>query len=398
MSTPPSILAGIRVLDLTRVLAGPYCTMLLGDLGADVVKVEPPGRGDDTRHWGPPFVGGESAYYLSINRNKRGITVNLKSEAGQEIVRRLATEADVVVENFKTGTLVEWGLDYASLRALNPRLIFLSITGYGQTGPMRQRAGYDLIIQAEGGIMSITGPEDGPPYKVGVAIVDITTGMTAANAILGALFYRERTGEGQAIDLSLYDTHLSWLANVASSYLVSGEPAQRYGNAHQSLVPYEVFATADGYVAVGIGNDRQFSKLCALMGREAWATDPRFATNPARVANRDTLLPLVRAVFTERTTEAWLADLGGLGIPSGMVNSVEEALRHPSAIARGMVTEISHPTGGKVRQVSAPAKFSATPTSIRRPPPLLGEHTTEVLSELGYSGDEIKKLRASGAI
>jgi formyl-CoA transferase len=398
MPTPTSILSGIRVLDLTRVLAGPYCTMLLGDLGADVVKVEAPGHGDDTRHWGPPFVGGESAYYLAVNRNKRGITVNLKSTEGREIVRHLAAQADVLVENFKTGTLAEWGLDYPRLRESNPGLVFLSITGYGQTGPLRDRAGYDLIIQAEGGIMSITGPEDGPPYKVGVAIVDITTGMMAANAVLGALFHRQRTGEGQAIDLALYDTHLAWLANIASSHLVSGEPALRYGNAHQSLVPYEVFPTADGYLAMGIGNDRQFAKLCGLLGREAWTTDPRFATNPARVAHRDTLIPLLHDVLKTRATTDWLEDLATLGIPSGMVNSVAEALTHPSAVAREMVVEVPHPTAGAVRLVNSPTKFSATPTAIRRHPPLLGEHTDDVLAELGYSPADIQRLRTDSVI
>ena len=396
---PPSTpLDGIRVLDLTRVLAGPYCTMMLGDLGADVVKVEPPGRGDDTRHWGPPFVGGESAYYLCVNRNKRSVTVNLKTEAGREIVRRLALQADVLAENFKAGSLAEWGLDYASLSALNPRLVYLSITGYGQTGPWRDRPGYDLIIQAEGGIMAITGPEDGPPYKVGVAIADLTTGMLAAQAVLAALFHRERTGQGQWIDLSLYDTQLAWLANVGSSHLVTGEPALRYGNAHQSLVPYEVFSTADGYLALGVGNDRQFSRLCDLLGQPEWAADPRFRGNPDRVAYRADLIPLLQDVLRQRPTETWLAALEQAGIPAGKVNSVAEALSGPTVAAREMVVEMPHPTAGAVRLVGSPLKFSATPTTIRRHPPLLGEHTNDVLTEMGYPPERIEALRQAGVI
>ena len=396
--SPATSLDGIRVLDLTRVLAGPYCTMMLGDLGADVVKVEPPGRGDDTRHWGPPFVGGESAYYLCVNRNKRSLTVNLKTEAGQEIVRRLALQADVLAENFKAGGLAEWGLDYASLSALNPRLVYLSITGYGQTGPWRNRPGYDLIIQAEGGIMAITGPEDGPPYKVGVAIADLTTGMMGAQAVLAALFHRERTGQGQWIDLSLYDTQLAWLANVGSSHLVTGDPALRYGNAHQSLVPYEVFPTADGYLAVGVGNDGQFRRLAELLGYPQWAADPRFRGNPDRVAHRAELAPLVAAALRRQPTEAWLAALADAGIPAGKVASVAEALGGPTVAAREMVVPVPHPTAGTVRLVGSPLKFSATPVTIRRHPPLLGEHTDAVLADLGYSADSIEALRRAGAI
>ena len=394
----PSSLDGIRVLDLTRVLAGPYCTMMLGDLGADVVKIEPPERGDDTRHWGPPFVGVASAYYLCVNRNKRSVTVNLKTEAGREIVRRLATQADVLAENFKAGSLAEWGLDFASLSTLNPRLVYLSITGYGQTGPWRDRPGYDLVIQAEGGVMAITGPEGGPPYKVGVAIADLTTGMMAAQAVLAALFHRERTGQGQWIDLALYDTHLAWLANVASSHLVTGEPALRYGNAHQSLVPYEVFPTADGYLALGVGNDRQFSRLCDLVGHPEWATDPRFLTNPARVAHRSELVPLLQAALRQGSTASWLAALEQADIPAGKVNSVAEALSGPTVAAREMVVEVPHPTAGSVRLVGSPLKFSATPNTIRRHPPLLGEHTDAVLAEMGYPPEHIESLRLAGVI
>ena len=391
-------LAHIRVLDLTRVLAGPYCTMILGDLGADVVKVEAPGKGDDTRAWGPPFVGGESAYYLCVNRNKRSLTVNLKTDAGRQIVRALAERADVLTENFKVGALAEWGLDYASLKAVNPRLVYLSLTGYGQTGPWADKAGYDLVVQAEAGIMAITGPEEGPPYKVGVAICDITTGMLAANAIMAALLSRERTGEGQHIDIALLDTSLAWLANVGSSHLVTGEPAGRYGNAHQSLVPYEAFETADGYLVLAVGNDGQFARLCGLLGQPEWAADARFATNPARVVHREELLPLVRAALRRRTTDDWLADFARLGVPAGKVNSVGEALAHPSAQARGMVVDVPHPTAGAVKLVNFPARLSATPAQVRRHPPLLGEHTVEVLTELGYDNLAIEQLKRINAV
>lgn len=393
----PGPLAGVRVLDLTRVLAGPYCTMLLGDLGADVLKVESP-DGDDTRAWGPPFVGGESAYYLAVNRNKRGVTLNLKTEAGQRIARELAARADVLAENFKVGALAAWGLDYATLREVNPGLVYLSLTGYGQTGPWADRPGYDLVIQAEGGVMAITGPADGPPYKVGVAIADVTTGMMAANAVLAALLHRERTGEGQHIDISLLDTHLAWLANVGSSALVTGQEARRYGNAHASLVPYESFATADGHLVLAVGNDGQFRRLAALLDHAEWADDARFATNPARVAHRETLIPLVQAALAARPTADWLDRLHRAGIPAGKVNSVGEALSHPSAVARNMIVAVAHPTAGQVRLVNSPLRLSATPVAVRRPPPLLGQHTDEALAELGYTVDDIARLRAKGVI
>lgn len=390
-------LAGIRVLDLTRVLAGPYCTMLLGDLGADVVKVESL-DGDDSRAWGPPFVGGESAYYLAANRNKRGIVLNLKTDAGQRIARQMAARADVLAENFKVGALAAWGLDYAALCEVNPGLVYLSLTGYGQTGPWADRPGYDLVIQAEGGVMSITGPTDGPPYKVGVAIADITTGMLAANAVLAALLHRERTGQGQHIDISLLDTHLAWLANVGSSALVTGKAARRYGNAHASLVPYESFATADSHLVLAVGNDGQFRRLALLLGHAEWADDSRFATNPARVTYRETLIPLVQAALVARPTADWLDRFQHAGIPAGKVNTVGEALAHPSAVARNMVVAVPHPTAGEVRLVNSPLRLSATPTAVRRPPPLLGEHTAEVLVELGYSKEQIVELRSDGVI
>ncbi len=392
-------LAGIRVLDLSRVLAGPFCTMLLADYGAEVIKVEAPGRGDDTRHWGPPWAGGESAYFLAVNRNKRSLTLNLKHEEGRRILRELVARSDVLIENFKVGTTRRLGLDYESLRPLNPGLIYCSITGYGQTGPYRDRPGYDFVIQAEGGIMSITGPAEGEPHKVGVAIVDITAGLFAATAILAALHHRERTGEGQYIDVALLDAQVAWLANVAQNYLVSGETPRRYGNAHPNIVPYEVFPTADGYIAVGIGNDRQYRRFCQVAGRMDLWEDERFQTNPGRVEHREELVPRLQALFRTRPTAAWLELLHEAKIPAGPINDVAQVLNDPHVLARGMVQTVDHPTAGTIRLVGPVAKLSATPAAIRRPPPLLGQHTEEILTGLlGYDEEAITHLRAEGVI
>ena len=392
-------LADIRVLDLSRVLAGPFCTMLLADFGADVIKVEAPGRGDDTRHWGPPWAGGESAYFLSVNRNKRSITLNLKHERGRQILLDLVARSDVFIENFKVGTAKRLGLDYETLREINPRLIYCSITGYGQTGPYRDRPGYDFVIQAEGGIMSITGPADGEPHKVGVAIVDITAGLFAATAILAALHHRERTGEGQYIDIALLDAQVGWLANVAQNYLVSGEVPKRYGNAHPNIVPYEVFPTADGYIAVGIGNDRQYRRFCELTGRMDLWEDGRFQTNPGRVEHRDELIPRLRELFRTRTTAEWLALLREAKISAAPINNVAQVLNDPHVLARGMVQTVRHPTAGELKLVGPVPKLSATPAAIRRPPPLLGEHTVEVLTELlGYDEETLSRLREEGVV
>jgi len=391
-------LSDIRVLDFSRVLAGPYCTMLLADFGAQVIKVESL-AGDDTRQWGPPWLDGESAYYLSANRNKRSLALDLKHPKGQEVARRLADKADVLVENFKVGGMAKFGLDYESLSQTNPGLIYCSITGYGQDGPNAALAGYDFIIQAEGGLMSITGPEEGPPYKVGVAIADVTAGMYASHAILAALHHREKTGQGQYIDVALFDAQLGWLVNVAQNYLVSGNAPRRYGNAHANIVPYEVFQTADGYLALGVGNDRQYKLLCDAADRPDLWDDGRFQTNPGRVTHRRELIPLWQVVFRTRHTAAWIADLGELGIPVGPINDIPSALGHPQTEARQMVQEVKRADGSPVKLVGPVAKLSATPARIQTPPPKLGEQTREILQEeLGFSAQEVEALLREKAI
>lgn len=401
-SKSPAALRGIRVLDLSRVLAGPFCAMQLADLGADVIKVEQPGYGDATRHWGPPWIGeGEgrqSAYFISVNRNKRSLTLNLKREEGRAIARRLAAQADVLVENFKVGTAARWGLDYETLRAANPGLIYCAISGYGQTGPDRERPGYDFIVQAEGGVMSITGPAEGPPYKVGVAVSDVVAGLYATTAVLAALRHRENTGEGQYIDVALFDAQLAWLANVASNHLVSGETPGRYGNAHPNIVPYQTFPTADGHLALGVGSDGQFRRLCAVLERPSLAEDRRFRTNPERVAHREALVAALAAAFRARPTAAWIAALRAADIPAAPINDVGQALSHPQTAAREMVTAVSHPQTGSIPLVNSPLNLSAAPPAIRRPPPLLGEQTTAVLAELGYDAAEIERLQEQGVV
>ena len=397
-------LTHITVLDLSRVLAGPYATMTLGDYGAEVIKIEQPGRGDDSRHWGPPFTdGGQSAYFLCANRNKRSLTLNLKTEAGRTIFRRLAVQADVVVENFKAGGMERMGLGYECLSSDNPGLIYCAITGYGQTGPDRALPGYDTVIQAQGGIMSITGPtsggSDGEPYKVGVAIVDITAGLQAAVAILTALQHRERTGEGQHIDIALFDTQLSWLANVASGYLLSGDPPRRYGNAHGTVVPYQTFATADGHLMLAVGNDGQFATLAEVVGEPTWLDDERFATNPARVQFRDLLIPALADHFRRCTTDEWIQRLRAAGVPCGPVNDIPTALATPQAEHRQMVQTVTDGNGDRIPLVGPVPKLDKTPAHIFRPPPLLGEHTKELLQEkLALTAEEIETLRDSGVV
>ncbi len=379
-TSPP--LAGVRVLDLSRILAGPYCTQFLADLGAEVIKVERPGCGDDTRAWGPPFAGGESAYFLSCNRNKKSIAIDLAREEGRELVRRLAQRCDILVENFKVGTMQRWGLDYERLRELNPGLIYCSISSYGQDSPDAREPGYDFIIQARGGIMSITGPEEGPPYKVGVAITDITAGLYAAGSILAALHHRERTGEGQAIDISLLDAQVSWLANVGMNYLVSGQVPRRYGNAHPNIVPYEVFPTADGYLAVAAANDAQFRRLCAVLQIDGLADRPEFATNAGRVQNRDRLIPVLQKAFSQKSSREWHRLLKAANIASSPIQNVQEVFEDPVVRARGMKTQVEHPTAGLLNLIGSVPKFSHTPTASPAPPPLLGQHTEEVLQRL----------------
>ncbi len=392
-------LEGVRILDLSRVLAGPYCTMLLGDLGAEVIKVERPGVGDDTRAWGPPFLGGESAYYLCANRNKKSITVNLKSRAGQEILRRLASLSDVFIENFKVGELAALGLDYDRLKQVNPALVYCSITGYGQTGPDKNLPGYDFIIQGRGGVMSITGETDGEPMKVGVAVVDITAGLFAANAIQAALLARIKTGRGQAIDISLLDAQVAWLANVASNYLVSGQRPQRFGNAHPTIVPYQTFQAQDGFFCVAVGNDGQWQKLCEVLQRPDLARDVRFATNPARVQHRELLITALQEIFGKKDLAFWLHEVSLAGVPCGPVQTLDQVFTDPQVIARDMVWTVPHPSAGEIRMVGSPLKLSETLVSSRTHPPLLGEHTDDVLTSLlGYSSEETTRFRADGVI
>ena len=398
-------LSNIVILDLSRILAGPYATMMLGDLGARVLKIEQPGQGDDTRRWGPPFTAnGESAYFLCINRNKESMTLNLKTAEGRAILRDLVLHADVLVENFMVGAMDEFGLGYSSLREVNPALIYCSITGYGQTGPYAHRPGYDIAIEAEAGIMSITGPADsttesGEPFKVGVAIVDITAGMNAVMAILAALHHRTRTGQGQQIDIALFDTQLAWLANVASSYLLSGEPPKRYGNAHAAIVPYQTMPTTDGWMMLAVGNDRQFARLCSVIDQPAWASDERFATNPARVAHRAILVPALEAIFRTRPKAEWHAALTAVAVPCSPVNDIPTVLADPHTAARQMVQSVIHPVTGTIPLIGPAPKLSATPATIRSAPPLLGEHTEEILTSiLSYTNKEIMDLRAKGVI
>ncbi len=393
-----SALNGVRIIDLSRVLAGPYCTMLLADYGAEVIKIEQPGKGDGTRQWGPPWEGGESAYYLSANRNKKSVTLNLKSEQGREILRKLIAGADVLIENFKPGTMARLGLGYESLLESFPGLIICAISGFGQDGPYRDRSGYDFIIQAMGGIMSISGPADGEPSKVGVAIVDITTGLFAANAILAALHHRQRTGEGQFIDVALLDAQVGWLANVAHNYFASGEMPRRYGNAHANVVPYESFATADGHVTLGIGTDEQFRRFCDAAERPDLGQDERFKTNADRVKNRNQLISELRALLLTKKSSDWLNLLEQQGIPGGPINDIPSTLADPQVLHRQMVQEVEHPTAGTIKQLGPVAKLSRTPATVRSAPPLLGADTGLVLGELGYSDAQIEALQADGVI
>ena len=401
----PRALAGVRVLDLTRVLAGPWSTQVLADLGADVIKIERPGSGDDTRGWGPPFLRdaagnetAESAYFLCANRNKRSLTVDISTDDGQAIIRRLAMQSDVLVENFKVGDMARYGLDAATLRAANPRLVYCSITGFGQDGPYAQRAGYDFAVQGLGGLMGVTGAAQGEPQKVGVAVADLFTGLYATVAILAALRHRDATGEGQVIDMALLDAQVAMLANLGSHYLVGGEVPPRQGNAHANIVPYQVFVVADGHIIVAVGNDRQFARLCDLLDEPALADDPRFTTNAQRVRHRHMLVPMLQACFLQRDRHAWLSLLEAAGIPCGPVNDLADVFADPQVQMRGMVVEATHPLAGAVPLVGSPIKLSVTAVQPPRAPPMLGQHTDSVLHEAGYGDDEIAALRSRGAI
>ncbi len=398
---PDSIpaLHGLRVLDLTRVLAGPLCTMTLGDYGAEVIKVEPPGKGDDVRGWGPPFVANDAAYFLGFNRNKRSITLNLGTPEGNEILAGLARKADVVIDNFKAGTLEKWGFTNEWFEANAARAIRCSVTGYGTTGPKAGLPGYDFILQAESGLMSITGTHESGPIKYGVAVVDIVTGLLAVNAILTALQARHRTGRGQRIECSLYDSALFMLSNVANNFLASGKEPGRYGNGHPNVVPYDDYPTADGRLVLACGNDGQFERVAKLLGHPEWLADPRFAKVRDRVTNRTAMDEAVAAAFRTQPTAYWIETLHAAGVPCGPINAVSQAVADPHTSAREMVREVTHPAMGSYRQVGVPVKMSDTPSQLRRASPALGEHTDEVLAgELGYTAERIAALRAAGVI
>jgi crotonobetainyl-CoA:carnitine CoA-transferase CaiB-like acyl-CoA transferase len=403
-------LSHIRVLDLTRVLAGPWCAQTLADFGADVIKVERPEVGDDTRHWGPPYLQTpdgvdtrEAAYFLAANRNKRSVTLDISKPEGQRIVRELVLQCDVVLENYKVGQLRKYGLDYEALRALKPDLIYCSITGFGQTGPHAARAGYDFIIQGIGGFMSITGERDalpgGGPQKAGVAISDLMTGMYASVAVLAALAHRDRSGQGQYIDMALLDVQVAMLANMNTNYLASGQAPVRWGNAHANIVPYQTFQTTDGWIIVAVGNDGQFRKFVAAGGQPALADDPRFATNPERVRNRAVLVPLLATMVAQQSKKAWIDALEKAGVPCGPINDLAEVFDNEQVKARGLRVDLPHPSGGQVKLVGNPIKMSATPPSVNTPPPMLGQHTDEVLgSLLGYDAAALDTLRSAGVI
>ncbi|WP_296228725.1 CaiB/BaiF CoA transferase family protein [Ralstonia sp. UBA689] len=403
-------LSHLRVLDLTRVLAGPWCAQNLADFGADVIKVERPGAGDDTRTWGPPWLKdeagqdtAEAAYYLAANRNKRSITVDISTPEGQDIVRKLAAHADVVLENYKVGQLKKYGLDYESLKAVKPDLVYCSITGFGQTGPYAARAGYDFIVQGMGGFMSLTGERDdlpgGGPQKAGVAISDLMTGMYATVAVLTALAHRDRTGEGQYIDMALLDVQVAMLANMNTNYLTSGQAPKRWGNAHPNIVPYQTFHTSNGWIIVAVGNDGQFRRFVEAGGMPELANDPRFATNPQRVANRDVLVPILAEMVKRFGKTEWINKLEAAGVPCGPINDLDEVFDNEQVQARGLRVDLPHPSAGTVKLVGSPVKMSATPPKAVSHPPLLGEHTEAVLRDvLDLSADQIGALRVRGVI
>jgi len=393
LMTSAGPLAGLTVLDLTRVLAGPYCTMLLGDMGARVIKIEQPGRGDDTRAWGPPFVAGESTYFLSVNRNKESVTLDFKDPRGRDALDRLIARADILVENFRPGTLTRLGLDYDALKAAYPRLIYCSISGFGQTGPRSAQPGYDAVVQAEGGLMSITGDAGGPPFRLGVAIADLSSGLLATQGIALALYARERTGRGQSVDVALFDSVVSLLSYQASASLNAGVVPSRMGNRHPQIAPYDVFPAADGDFFLAVGNDDQFARLCRVIALDTMAQDERFATNPARVANYAQLRDRLTVALQASGRAEWIARLTDAGVPCGAVRDVPDVLADPQVTARSMIAAVEHAAGGLVKVLGVPLKLSDTPGSVRTAPPMLGQHTDQVLAELGLNNRDIAALR-----
>jgi crotonobetainyl-CoA:carnitine CoA-transferase CaiB-like acyl-CoA transferase len=391
-------LTGITVLDLTRVLSGPYCTMLLADMGARVIKVEHPVRGDDTRAWGPPFIAGESTYFLSVNRNKESVTLDFKHTAGRRVLDALIARADVVVENFRPGTLARLGLDYGSLEPHFPRLVYASLSGYGQTGPRAAEPGYDAVLQGEGGLMSFTGPADGSPYRLGVAVADIVSGMFAANGVLLALYARQRTGRGQHVDVAMLDSVAALLTYQAGIVFATGQAPGRMGNRHPSIAPYDTYDTKDGPIVLAVGNDDQWQRFCRVAGLEAHASDPRFTTNEGRVRHCDELTAIVAEALCHRARAEWTVALVSAGVPCGPVRAVDEVLADPQLAAREMVQQAMHGTAGSISVLGVPVKLSATPGGIRSAPPTLGQHTNAVLEEIGLSGDAIEDLRKAKAI
>ncbi len=393
MSDSP--LKGVRVLDLTRMLAGPYCTMLLGDMGADVIKVEQPGKGDDTRAFGPPFIEGESAYFLSINRNKKSVTVNVMTDKGKEIIRRLVKTCDVFVENFRPGFLENLGLGYEEVKKINPGIIYASISGFGLTGPDRMRPGFDLVVQGMSGLMSITGESDGPPNKVGTSISDILSGIYTCQGILLAYISKQKTGKGQKIDVSLLDSVTSLLTYQAGIHFATGAVPTRKGNQHPTICPYETFQSSDGYVNIAVGNNWLWKPFCKLLEIDDLRDDPRFESNPQRVKNRDLLFPILQEIIMKKTTEEWLGLFDKNGIPAGPILTVDKVLSHPQVLARDMVVDMKHPISGDIKVTGIPVKLSETPGSIRLAPPTLGQHNKEILEELGFTSKEIEEIESA---
>jgi crotonobetainyl-CoA:carnitine CoA-transferase CaiB-like acyl-CoA transferase len=397
-------LSHIKVLDLSRILAGPWAGQMLADFGAQVIKVERPGCGDDTRSWGPPYMKDaqgnpvDAAYFHAANRGKQSIAIDITTLEGQALIKRLAAEVDVVIENYKVGGLKKYSLDYDSLKSVNPALIYCSITGFGQDGPYAERAGYDFMIQAMGGLMSVTGEPDGQPMKVGVALVDVMTGLYACNAIQAALLHRRETGVGQYIDMALLDVQVATLANQAMNYLASDKPPARFGNAHPNIVPYEAFPTADGHIILAVGNDGQFAKFCALAGAPELATNPAFETNSLRVENRDDLTPIVAELMTHQRSDWWLEQLSEQGVPCGPINTLDKVFADPQVKHRQLRVDLPHPVAGSVASVANPVKFSQTPIEYNAAPPMLGQHTDEVLAELGLSEADIAQLKANNVV